>query len=91
MEKDLFQNIKQTIETFQQTLQQHLPQLEEEINHLIASGNQDKNIIENTLDTLLSLASMDVGKELFIKLLEYYKTIDDQGAMFYWNEYDNDE
>lgn len=91
MDKDLFQNIKQTIETFQQTLKQHLPQLEEEINQLIASGNQDKNTIENTLDTMLSLTSMGVGKELFIKLLEYYKTIDAQGAMFYWNQYDKDE
>ena len=67
-----------------------LPALEAEINDLIHSGNKDKNTIENTLDTLLSLTSLGAGKELFIRLLEYYKTIDVDGASFYWNEYDID-
>ena len=60
-------------------------------NQSVASGNKDKNIIESTLDTLLSLTDLGVGKELFIKFLEYYKTIDTEGAAFYWNEYENDE
>lgn len=68
-----------------------LPALEAEINDLIHSGNKDKNTIENTLDTLLSLTSLGAGKELFIRLLEYYKTIDVDGASFYWNEYDIDD
>lgn len=91
MEKDLFQDIKQTIKAFQESLKQHLPALQLEINDLIQSGNQDKNTIENTLDTLLSLVDMGVGKELFLQLLEYYKTIDADGAAFYWNEYDKDD
>ena len=90
MGKDLFQDIKKTIEAFQESLKGHLPALEAEINDLIHSGNKDKNTIENTLDTLLSLTYMGVGKELFIRLLEYYKTIDADGASFYWNEYDKD-
>ena len=53
MHKDLFQDIKQTIEAFQESLKGHLPALEAEINHLIASGNKNNNTIENTLDTLL--------------------------------------
>lgn len=79
------------IEAFQQSLQQHLPALEAEINHLIDSKNTDVNTIENTLDTLLSITDWGVGRELFVKLLEYYKSIDAEGAAFYWNEYDNDE
>lgn len=91
MQKDLFQDIKQTIAEFQKSLSLHLPALEADINHLIQSKNQDKNTIENTIDTLLSLTDMGVGKELFLKLLEYYKTIDAEGAAFYWNEYDKDD
>ncbi len=91
MEKDLFQDIKNTIKAFQESSQQHLPALEAEVNHLIVSGNKDKNTIESILDTLLSLTDLGVGKELFIKFLVYYKTIDTEGAAFYWNEYENDE
>jgi hypothetical protein len=91
MGKDLFQDIKQIIEAFQESLKGHLPAIEAEINHLIQSKNQDKNTIENTLDTLLSLIDMGIGKDLFFKLLEYYKTIDAEGAAFYWNEYDKED
>lgn len=35
--------------------------------------------------------AVTVGKHLFVKLLEYYKTIDAEGAAFYWNEYDRDD
>jgi uncharacterized protein YlxW (UPF0749 family) len=52
MGKDLFQDIKRTIEAFQESLKGQLPALEAEINDLIHSGNKDKNTIENTLDTL---------------------------------------
>ena len=91
MEKDLFQDIKQTIKAFQESLKLHLPVLRAEINDLIKSGNRDKNTIENTLDPLLSLEHVGVGKELFLQLLEYYKTIDADGAGFYWSEYDKDD
>jgi hypothetical protein len=91
MSKDIFQDIKQIIGDFQESLAQHLPVLEQEVNQLIQSKCSDKNIIENTLDTLLSLIDMGIGKDLFIKLLEYYKTIDLDGAVFYWNEYDKDD
>lgn len=51
----------------------------------------ESNIIEHQLDTLLSLTIHGVGDTLFIQLLEYYKTIDAEGAVFYWNEYDKEE
>jgi hypothetical protein len=51
MEKDLFHDIKQSIEAFQESLKAYLPALEAELNHLIQSGSKDKNTIENSLDT----------------------------------------
>ena len=87
MKKDEFADIKQAIKAFQKNLKQHLPFLESDIKALIQSGNSDAN----TLDTLLSLTQMGVGNELFVRLLEYYKTIDAEGAAFYWNEYDKEE
>lgn len=91
MPKDVFKEIKELIGEFQESLAQLLPALEQEVDKLIQSKCSDKNIIEITLDTLLSLIDMGIGKDLFIKLLEYYKTIDLKGAVFYWNEYDNDD
>lgn len=91
MKKDDFNDIKKTIEEFQQVLQQHLPALEAEVNTLINNKICDKNAIEYCLDALLSLTSMGVGQDLLVKLLDYYKTIDAEGAMFYWNEFDKSD
>ena len=91
MENDNFNNIKKTIEEFQHSLQMHLPALEAEVDALIKNKVQDKNAIEYILDTLLSLTDIGVGQDLFVKLLEYYKTIDTEGAMFYWTEFDKEE
>lgn len=90
MENDVFNDIKKAIEEFQEVLQQHLPALEAEVYSLINRQVRDKNAIEYSLDTLLSLTDMGVGQDLFVKLLDYYKTIDAEGAMFYWNEFDKD-
>lgn len=91
MEKDLFQDIKSSIAAFQDSLKQHLPALEADVNALITTKSQDSKNIEHHLDTLLSLTTIGVGVNLFVKLLEYYKTIDADGALFYWNEYDKEE
>lgn len=90
MNDNTFKDIRNIIDTFQKSLQQHLPALEGEVDQIIASKCLDAQTIERTLDTLLSIAQIGVGRELFIKLLDYYKTIDSEGALFYWNEYDND-
>jgi hypothetical protein len=42
-------------------------------------------------NSLLSHTSFGVGKDLFVKLLEYCKTIDAEGFAFYSKEYDNDD
>jgi hypothetical protein len=87
----ILNQLKEIIQTFQQSLQSHLPALECEINAIITNKEQNKNTIEYNLDVLISLTDMGVGNELFIKLLDYYKTIDTEGASFYWEEYDKKE
>lgn len=91
MKEDLFQQIKQNIETSQGSLKEQLPDLEAEVNGLIQSGTQDERTIEKTLDTLLAWGYMGVGEELFVRLIEYYKAIDAEGAAFYWNDYYHDD
>ena len=90
VEEELFKNIKQSIDAFQESLKQQMPAIEAEVNQLINSKNQNTKTIELTLDILLSISSLGIGEHLFIKLLEYYKTVDEDGAAFYWNEYDKE-
>lgn len=89
--EQLQSEISQLIQSFNESLKKHLPALSAEVEKLISEKITDKNTIENTLDILLSLTMHGFGDDLFIKLLEYYKTIDADGALFYWNEYDADE
>lgn len=91
MKNEAFEEISQLITAFQQNLQEYLPALETEIHTIIRERLQDKSQIENTLDTLLSLTAHGVADHLFIQLLDYYKTVDAEGAEFYWNEYDGEE
>lgn len=91
MEDNTLKGLIDLISSFEQSLKQHLPALEYEVNSLILNKVTDNHIIERHLDTLLSLVNHGVGQDLFIKLLEYYKTIDAEGAAFYWNEYDKEE
>jgi hypothetical protein len=91
MDKHFFNEIKQIIESFNQSLTLHLPALENEVNGIIEHNSKDSNEIEHCLDTLLSLTIHGVADDLFIQLLEYYKTVDEEGALFYWNEYDDKE
>jgi hypothetical protein len=63
MKNALLEDIRGMIEVFQQTFQLYLPELELEINCLITNGCRNKNTIEHTLDTLLGMAQMGVGKE----------------------------
>jgi len=91
MDKQLVNDLKQIIEAFNQSLAMHLPALNNEVSSLIESKTKDSTEIEHCLNTLLSLTTHGVGDDLFIRLLEYYKTVDGEGAMFYWNEYDDKE
>lgn len=91
MENDPYEDIFQIITNFNKSIESLLPALEVEVNDLIKSGYKEKNCIEQTMDTLLSLVVMGFAENLFLRLLDYYKTIDEEGAAFYWNEYDSHE
>lgn len=87
----LVNDIKNLIDNFNAALGQHLPALEKEVNQIISEKSTDNSTIEYLLDSLLSLTMHGVGDDLFIKLVDYYKTVDPEGALFYWNEYDSKE
>jgi hypothetical protein len=66
-----------------------LPLLETSVNAIIERRPTDKTGIEHLLDTLLSMMPAGQGHASFIRLLEYYKTVDQQGADFYWALYED--
>jgi hypothetical protein len=85
----LVNDIKALIDNFNTALEKHVPALEKEVNQIIDEKCTNNNTIEHLLDSLLSLTMHGIGDSLYIKLVDYYKTIDPEGALFYWNEYDN--
>jgi hypothetical protein len=91
MENDPYEDIFQIITNFNKSIENLLPLFEAEVNDLIKSGYKEQNCIEQTLDTLLSLVIMGFAENLFLRLLDYYKTIDEEAAAFYWNQYDTHE
>ena len=86
--KELFNSIKEIIENFNKKIVEMMPKLEANVELIILNKSQNKNKIEHLLDTLLNIGLHGFGKKSFIKLLEYYKTIDSDGADFYWHQYD---
>jgi len=91
MEKDKSSEIVKLMKAFNAQIECYIPVLETEVEQIIATGNTSNKIIEGYLDKLLSLTMLGMGDKLFVRLLEYYKTVDPEGAMFYWNEYDKKE
>lgn len=89
MEKSIG-DIINLIQHFKESMQSHLPVLEKEIDELIESNSTDTEKIMSYLDLLLSLINHGFGVSLFGKLLDYYKSLDEDGAMFYWYEYDKE-
>lgn len=87
----LVNDIKALIDNFNAELEKHLPALEKEVDRLIGEKCTDNNTIEYLLDNLLSLTMLGVGDALYIKLVDYYKTVDSEGALFYWNQYDSQD
>lgn len=87
----IVKDISGIIKSFQKQMTKHLPGLEMEVQAIINQKSKDRNKIENMLDSILSLTDIGIGDELFVKLLEYYKTVSAKGAEFYWNEYDKTE
>ena len=87
----LVNDINALIDNFNAELEKHLPALEKEVDKIISEKCTDNNTIEYLLDNLLSLTMLGVGDVLYIRLVDYYKTVDSEGALFYWNQYDSQD
>lgn len=74
--------------SLQNLAKSQLPILEPELNFLISTHSQDGHRIEHLLDNFLDFMLLGVGEAQFIQLLEYYKTVDQEGAADYWRYYE---
>jgi hypothetical protein len=86
--KDLVDQIMPQILSLQNLSKSQLPALQAELNFLIDTHSQDENRIEHLLDNFLNFMLLGVGEAQFIQLLEYYKTVDQEGAADYWRYYE---
>ncbi|MCC6726805.1 MAG: hypothetical protein IT258_20045 [Saprospiraceae bacterium] len=83
------QSIAGEIRSLQSSMETLLPQLEQEADAIISNPSKDAKSIEHLLDTLLDWQMMGVGRNLFFRLLEHYKTIDPDAAADYWRFYED--
>lgn len=79
--------IIESIKLFQKSIAIHIPALKRETNNLIKRKEKDNSVIEHLLDSLLSLNMAGVDKDLFFRLLEYYRTINPIAAEDYLRFY----
>jgi hypothetical protein len=84
IQMSLDKNIIKSIQKFRKSIAAQLPALENEVNSIVTRKEKDSKTIEHLLDTLLSLSTAGVAEDLFIRLLNYYKTIDAGAAADYW-------
>ena len=84
MAEKLAKLIRQT----NKSLEACLPTFQKEVDSIINQKRTDTKEIEHLLDSLSSMLYADIGHQLYLKLLEYYKTIDKNGANFYWDMYE---
>ncbi len=89
MDKTPFSDIISLVHLLNDTLLLKLPSLEREVKQLIKAKSVDKILIENYLDTFILITTNGVGEKTFVKLLDYYKTVDANRAAFFWNQFDS--
>jgi hypothetical protein len=77
------------IAAFNNSIAAHLPALEKEVDALIGSQSKDEKAIEHMIDCLFDLTVyVGIGEKLFLRLLDYYKTINPEAADWYCQEYE---
>jgi hypothetical protein len=86
--KEFVDQIMPQILSLQNLAKSQLTALEVELNFLINTLSQDEHRIEHLLDNFLNFMLLGVGEAEFIQLLEYYKTVDQEGAADYWRYYE---
>lgn len=65
-----------------------LASLEPLADEIIANRSTDAQAIEHLLDSIASFLPHGLGSTLYLRLLEHYKSVDAEGAVFYWELYE---
>lgn len=86
--KEFVDQMMPQILSLQNRAKSQLPTLEVELHFLINTHSKDCYRIELLLDNFLNFMLLGVGEAQFIQLLEYYKTVDPEGAADYWRYYE---
>ncbi|MBK8568305.1 MAG: hypothetical protein IPN76_34610 [Saprospiraceae bacterium] len=86
--EELAKNIAALLRQAQSETQKQLTAIEAVVFNIIKTNNTDTWIIEQALDSLLDMQFIGLGKETFLQLLEYYKTLDREAAKEYWDIFD---
>ena len=89
MKDDSFDEFIKLIKTHQKAISKYLPEIAEQVDNIINKNSSDVRQIEQHLDTLYAFTEMGMGKDLFLKLLDYYKNFDPEGAADYWKLYED--
>ncbi len=85
---NLSKELSEFIRQFREKLGTYLPPLRNAVDNIIAQESSDTNAIGSLLDSISSLMYAGIGHQLYLRLLEYYKTVDSEGADFYWRLYE---
>lgn len=88
---ELLNELADTIRSFHELFQEQRPLYESEIDFLIKSKSRNCLRIEQSLDTIRALSTHGQKDKLFIRLFEYYKTVDEKSALFFLDTYNQEE
>jgi hypothetical protein len=84
----LVSDLKEIGSGLQQMLQNALPVVDGQIDHITHTQSRDLRQIEFLLDSLTDWLMWGVGGEQYIRLVEHLKTFDPELAAHYWQRYD---
>ena len=80
-------DITKLIKGFKKEIENIMPTIKQDIDHIISNHIEDVKEIENILDTLLDYLDLGYGEQEFKKLNKYYSTINKENSRFYSNFY----
>lgn len=84
---ELLKKIGGMFASLQKMLKDNLPLIENEANRLIEQKETNSRKIMWQLDYLLDYTMHGVGEDVFFKLVEYLRTIDEEAAQDYMEIY----
>lgn len=91
IDKQFIEEIKSVLEPLHSLMREQLPLLESEAEAIIARKETDSNTIGRCLDTILSYTDHGMAIDMFMKLIDYYNTVDPESAAFYLKLFNQDD